>query len=61
MCVGVPVHGSKADRGWMESTYDGVAAARKEFGPTLKAQIIENIDYSGVGPALTNLASKNRW
>ena len=35
-------------------------AAQKEFGPKLKTQIIENINYADMEQALTNLASKNQ-
>ncbi|WP_322105524.1 BMP family protein [Paraburkholderia sp. J41] len=59
MHVGVLIPGSKTDKGWMESGYDGVTAAQKEFGPKLKTQIIENINYADMEQALTNLASKN--
>ncbi len=60
MRVGVLIPGSKTDKGWMESGYDGVEAAQKEFGPKLKTQIIENINYADMEQALTNLASKNQ-
>ena len=60
MRVGVLIPGSKTDKGWMESGYDGVVAAQKEFGPKLKTQIIENINYADMEQALTNLASKNQ-
>jgi basic membrane protein A and related proteins len=57
--VGVLIPGSKSDKGWMESGYDGLAAAQKELGPKLKTQMIENINYADMEQALTNLASKN--
>ncbi|SAK82081.1 Purine-binding protein precursor [Caballeronia temeraria] len=60
MRVGVLIPGSKTDKGWMESGYDGVSAAQKEFGPKLKTQIIENINYADMEQALTNLATKNQ-
>ncbi|MFM0523747.1 BMP family protein [Paraburkholderia strydomiana] len=60
MRVGVLIPGSKTDKGWMESGYDGVVAAQKEFGPKLKTQVIENINYADMEQALTNLASRNQ-
>ncbi len=57
--VGVLIPGSKSDKGWMESGYDGLSAAQKELGPRLKTQMIENINYADMEQALTNLASKN--
>ncbi|MFM0075214.1 BMP family protein [Paraburkholderia sediminicola] len=58
--VGVLIPGSKSDKGWMESGYDGLVAAQNELGPKLKTQMIENINYADMEQALTNLASKNQ-
>ncbi|MFM0045327.1 BMP family protein [Paraburkholderia sediminicola] len=58
--VGVLIPGSKSDKGWMESGYDGLVAAQTELGPKLKTQMIENINYADMEQALTNLASKNQ-
>lgn len=60
MRVGVLIPGSKMDKGWMESGYEGVVASQKEFGDKLKTQIIENINYADMEQALTNLATKNQ-
>ncbi|AXI04485.1 BMP family protein [Aquirhabdus parva] len=60
MQVGVLLPGSKADGGWMESGYSGVTTAQKAFGPQLKTQLIENINYADMEQALTNLAIKNQ-
>jgi basic membrane protein A len=57
--VGVLIPGSKSDKGWMESGYDGLAAAQKKHGDKIKVQMIENINYADMEQALTNLASKN--
>lgn len=57
--VGVLLPGSKSDQGWMESGYDGIAAARRQFGDRIKVQLIENINYADMEQALTNLAAKN--
>jgi len=60
MRVGVLIPGSKMDKGWMESGYEGVVASQKAFGDKLKTQIIENINYADMEQALTNLATKNQ-
>src|SRR3954471_6890736 len=57
--VGVLLPGSRSDKGWMESGYDGVAAAQKEYGAKIQLQMIENINYADMEQALTNLAAKN--
>lgn len=59
LSVGILIPGSKSDKGWMESGYDGLVAAQKEFGAKIKVQMIENINYADMEQALTNLASKN--
>ncbi len=58
--VGVLIPGSKSDKGWMESGYDGMVAAQKAHGDKIKVQMIENINYADMEQALTNLATKNR-
>ena len=57
--VGILIPGSKSDKGWMESSYDGLVAAQKKYGDKIKVQTIENINYADMDQALTNLASKN--
>jgi basic membrane protein A len=59
IAVGILIPGSKSDKGWMESGYDGLVAAQKEYGARIKVQMIENINYADMEQALTNLASKN--
>lgn len=59
LSVGILIPGSKSDKGWMESGYDGLVAAQKELGPKIKVQMIENINYADMEQALTNLATKN--
>lgn len=59
LTVGILIPGSKSDKGWMESGYDGLVAAQKEFGAKIKVQMIENINYADMEQALTNLAGKN--
>ena len=57
--VGILIPGSKSDKGWMESSYDGLMAAEKKYGDKVQVQMIENINYADMDQALTNLASKN--
>jgi len=57
--VGILIPGSKSDKGWMESSYDGLMAAEKKYGDKIKVQMIENINYADMDQALTNLATKN--
>jgi basic membrane protein A and related proteins len=57
--VGVLIPGSKSDKGWMESGYDGLVAAQKQHGDHVKVQMIENINYADMEQALTNLATRN--
>ncbi|MCZ2495438.1 BMP family ABC transporter substrate-binding protein [Xylophilus sp. Kf1] len=59
LTVGVLIPGSKSDKGWMESGYDGLAAAQKQYGDRIKVQMIENINYADMEQALVNLAGKN--
>jgi len=58
--IGILIPGSKSDKGWMESGYDGLVAAQKTHGDAIKVQMIENINYADMEQALTNLASKNK-
>lgn len=60
VAVGILIPGSKSDKGWMESGYDGLVAAQKAHGDKIKVQMIENINYADMEQALTNLASKNK-
>jgi basic membrane protein A and related proteins len=57
--VGILIPGSKSDKGWMESGYDGLVAAQKKYGDKIKVQMIENINYADMDQALTNLATHN--
>ena len=57
--VGILIPGSKSDKGWMESGYDGLVASQKKFGDKIKVQMIENINYADMDQALTNLATAN--
>jgi basic membrane protein A len=57
--IGILIPGSKSDKGWMESGYDGLVASEKKHGDKIKVQMIENINYADMEQALTNLATKN--
>jgi basic membrane protein A and related proteins len=57
--VGILIPGSKSDKGWMESGYDGLVVSQKKYGDKIKVQMIENINYADMDQALTNLATKN--
>src|ERR1700679_1552627 len=57
--VGILIPGSKSDKGWMESSYDGLTASQKKYGDKIQVQMIENINYADMDQALTNLATKN--
>lgn len=57
--VGILIPGSKSDKGWMESGYDGLLASEKKYGDKIKVQMIENINYADMEQALTNLAGSN--
>jgi len=57
--VGILIPGSKSDKGWMESGYDGLVAAQKKYGDKIKVQMIENINYADMEQGLTNLATGN--
>ena len=60
LAVGVLLPGSRSDKGWMESGYDGLKAAEKELGDKVKVQMIENISNADMEQALTTLAQKNK-
>lgn len=60
LAVGILIPGSKSDKGWMESGYDGLVAAQKQHGTKVKVQMIENINYADMEQALVNLAGKNK-
>ena len=58
--IGILIPGSKSDKGWMESGYDGLVAAEKKYGDKIKVQMIENINYADMEQALTQLATGNQ-
>src|SRR2546423_1018034 len=60
LAVGVLLPGSRSDKGWMESGYDGLVAVQKRLGDKIKVQMIENITNADMEQALTTLAQKNK-
>ena len=58
--IGILIPGSKSDKGWMESGYDGLVAAQKKYDDKIAVQMIENINYADMEQALTQLASGNQ-
>ena len=60
LTVGVLLPGSRSDKGWMESAYDGIVAAQKTHGGKIKVQMIENVSNADWEQALTTLAQKNQ-
>ena len=60
LTVGVLIPGSKSDKGWMESGYDGLKAAEKKQGAKIKVQFIENVKFGDMEQVLVVLAGKNQ-
>jgi basic membrane protein A len=57
--VGVLIPGSKTDKGWMESGYDGLMRAEKKHGGKIKVTYVENVKFADMEQALTMLATKS--
>lgn len=57
--VGILIPGSKSDKGWMESGYDGLVASQDKHGDAIEVQMIENINYADMEQAITQLAMGN--
>lgn len=60
LTVGVLIPGSKSDKGWMESGYDGLKAVEKRVGAKVKASFIENVKFGDMEQVLVTLAAKNQ-
>ena len=60
LTVGVLLPGSRSDKGWMESAYDGLKAAEKKHGDKIKVQLIENVSNADWEQAFNALAQKNQ-
>ena len=59
LTVGVLIPGSKSDKGWMESGYDGLKAAEKKLGAKITVKYIENVKFGDMEQVLVTLAGKN--
>jgi basic membrane protein A len=57
--VGVLIPGSKSDKGWMESGYDGLKRAEAKHGAKIKVTYVENVKFADMEQALTMLATKS--
>lgn len=57
--VGVLIPGSKTDKGWMESGYDGLKRAEAKNGDKVKVTFVENVKFADMEQALTMLATKS--
>src|SRR3546814_2629846 len=52
LTVGVLIPGSKSDKGWMESGYEGLMAAEKTVGAKIKVKYIENVKFGDMEQVL---------
>jgi basic membrane protein A len=59
LTIGVLIPGSKTDKGWMESGYDGVVKAEAQYGAKIKVESVENVKFADMEQALTMLAGKS--
>jgi basic membrane protein A and related proteins len=59
LTVGVLIPGSKSDKGWMESGYDGLKEAEKKLGAKITVKYIENVKFGDMEQVLVALAGKN--
>src|SRR3954462_5532400 len=59
LAVGVLLPGSKTDKGWMESGYDGLKRAEAKHGAKIKVTFVENVKFADMEQALTMLATKS--
>src|SRR3990167_4603574 len=59
LTVGVLIPGSKSDKGWMESGYDGLKAVEKKLGAKITVKYIENVKFGDMEQVLVALAGKN--
>lgn len=60
LAIGVLIPGSKSDKGWMESGYDGLKAAETRHGDKVKVEYVENVKFADMEQALTMLATKSK-
>jgi len=59
LAVGVLIPGSKSDKGWMESGFDGLTRAEKKQGTKVKVEYVENVKFADMEQALSMLAAKS--
>ncbi|MET0794413.1 MAG: BMP family protein [Polyangiaceae bacterium] len=59
LTVGVLIPGSKSDKGWMESGYDGLTRAEAKYPGKVKIEYVENVKFADMEQALTMLAGKS--
>jgi basic membrane protein A len=59
LAIGVLIPGSKSDKGWMESGYDGLKRAEAKHGAKIKVEYVENVKFADMEQALTMLATKS--
>ena len=59
LAVGVLIPGSKSDKGWMESGYDGMKRAESRHAAKLEVEYVENVKFADMEQALTMLATKS--
>lgn len=57
LTIGVLIPGSKSDKGFMESGYDGMLAAEKKYKSEIKVDYVENVQFADMDQALVQLAS----
>lgn len=57
--IGVLIPGSKSDKGWMESGYDGLKRSETKHGAKVKIEYVENVKFADMEQALTMLAGKS--
>lgn len=59
LAVGMLIPGSKSDKGWMESGFDGMKRAEAKHGAKVAVEYVENVKFADMDQALTMLASKS--
>lgn len=59
LAIGVLIPGSKSDKGWMESGYDGLKRAEAKHGAQVKIEYVENVKFADMEQALSMLAGRN--
>lgn len=60
VAIGVLIPGSRSDKGWMESGFEGMKRAEAKHGDKVKVTFIENVSFGEMEQVLVALASKNQ-